>query len=373
MKLHRRIPAAALGIAVATVLALPLPASALAQPAADHPATQAALNSYQAQAGPGAGLYAGDSAGSWNLSAGTAVVNTNKPLQPIFHFRVGSQTKTFTAAVVLQLVDEGKVSLDTAIERYLPGVVNGNGYDGNAITVRQLLQHTSGVAESRQPTSQNPDGTFALSALVREGLSYPPASAPGAAFHYSNTNFQIAGMLIEKITGMPVARAITSRIIEPLGLTQTTFPAAGDRTVPVRFVPGYVGNRVGPFFFWVDNTSEVEPSAYSSAGALVSTQQDLTTFYQALIGGKVVSSASLAEMQKTRDLGQGVGYGLGLQSFALRCGGTTWGHGGDVPGYSSLTAVTADGRHAALMTNTMQISADAGMKKVDVINSALCD
>lgn len=371
MKLRRRIPAAALGMAVATVLALP--ASARAQQAADHPATQAALNSYQAQAGPGAGIYAGDSTGSWNLSAGTAVVNTSKPLQPIFHFRVGSQTKTFTAAVVLQLVDEGKVSLDTAIERYLPGVVNGNGYDGNAITVRQLLQHTSGVAESRQPTSKNPDGTFALSALVREGLSYPPASAPGAAFHYSNTNFQIAGMLIEKITGMPVARAITSRIIEPLGLTRTTFPAAGDRTLPIRFVPGYVGSRIGPFFFWTDNTSEVEPSAYSSAGALVSTQQDLAAFYRALIGGKVVSAASLAEMQKTMPIGQGVGYGLGLQSFPLRCGGTTWGHAGDVPGYSSLTTATADGRHAALMTNTMRRDGDDGMKQLDVINSALCD
>ncbi|MEU3353448.1 serine hydrolase domain-containing protein [Streptomyces sp. NPDC037389] len=371
MRLRRRIPAAALGMAVATVLTLP--ASAQAQPTADHPATQAALNSYQAQAGPGAGIYAGDANGSWNLSAGTAVVNTNKPLQPIFHFRIGSQTKVFTAAVVLQLVDEGKVSLDTPIERYLPGVVDGNGYDGNAITVRQLLQHTSGVAESRNPTSKNPDGTFALSALVRDGLSYRAVSAPGAEFHYSNTNFQIAGMLIEKITGMPVARAITSRIIEPLGLTQTTFPAAGDRTLPVRFVPGYVGNRIGPFFFWVDNTSEVEPSAYSSAGAIVSTQQDLTTFYQALIGGKVVSGASLAEMEKTRDLGQGVGYGMGLQSFALRCGGTAWGHGGDVPGYSSLTTVTTDGRHASMMTNTMFLSADAGMRRVDVINSALCD
>ncbi|MDT0450774.1 serine hydrolase domain-containing protein [Streptomyces hesseae] len=371
MKLRRRIPAAALGIAVATVLALP--ASVQAQPAADHPATQAALNSYQAQAGPGAGLYAGDSTGSWNLSAGTAVVNTNKPLQPIFHFRIGSQTKTFTAAVVLQLVDEGKVSLDTPIGRYLPGVVDGNGYDGNAITVRQLLQHTSGVAESRNPTSRNPDGTFTLSALVRDGLSYRSVSAPGAEFHYSNTNFQIAGMLIEKITGMPVARAITSRIIEPLGLTQTTFPAAGDRTLPVRFVPGYVGNRIGPLFFWVDNTSEVEPSAYSSAGAIISTQQDLTTFYQALIGGKVVSGASLAEMEKTVPVVQGIGYGLGLESIPLPCGGTAWGHNGAVPGYSSLTTVTADGRHAAVMTNTMHVDTDAGRKQLDATNSALCE
>ncbi|MFD7498673.1 serine hydrolase domain-containing protein [Streptomyces sp. NPDC059832] len=94
---------------------------------------------------PGASVHAGDGTGSWTLSAGTGTINTNRPIQVTESYRIGSQTKTFTATAVLQLVEEGKVSLESPIEQYLPGVVTGNGHDDNAITVRQLLQHTIGI------------------------------------------------------------------------------------------------------------------------------------------------------------------------------------------------------------------------------------
>ncbi|MFF4608032.1 serine hydrolase domain-containing protein [Streptomyces sp. NPDC001339] len=364
-----RRPAALCGTAIAAVLALSVPAQAA--PADDHAATQKALNAFQAQTGPGAGVYAGDHTGSWHLSAGTGTVNTQQPIQPTQHFRAASQTKTFTAAVVLQLVDEGKVSLDTPIERYLPGVVDGNGYDGNKITVRQLLQHTSGIPTNNTPQPKpSPDGTYTLAALVRDGLRLPPASAPGTAWHYSNTNYQIAGMLIEKVTGLPVGEVITRRIIEPLGLRETTLPKAGDRSLPAPYVHGYKGGRLGPVFLWVDATKDLEPSLFNSAGAMISTQQDLTTFDQALLGGKVVSPAGLAQMRKTVPVGGGGdGYGLGLSSHNLPCGGTAWGHSGSAPGYISMTLVTPDGRHASVLTNA-QIESP---KMVDVLDSALCE
>lgn len=354
--------------AIATALALPV--SAQAQSDDDHAVTQTALNALVAEAGPGAGVYAGDSTGSWNLTAGTGTAGAARPIQPTDHFRVGSQTKTFTAAVVLQLVDEGKVSLDAPIEQYLPGVVDGNGYDGTTITVRELLQHTSGIPTNNSPKPQaGSDGSYSLAALVSDGLSHAPASAPGTTWAYSNTNYEILGMLIEQVTGASVAEAITSRIIQPLGLTQTTFPAGGDRSLPAPYVHGYSGGRLGPFFYWSDITAQLEPSLYASAGAMISTLQDLTTFDQALISGKVVSPASLAEMETTVPSYPGWNYGLGLSDFPLSCGGVAWGHSGEVPGYTSMTVVAPDGRHVSAVTNKQ----GDFPKLRDVLDSALCD
>ncbi|MEU5429220.1 serine hydrolase domain-containing protein [Streptomyces olivoreticuli] len=363
-----RRSAAVVGAVTAAVLALP--ASAQAAPAGDHAATKAVLSAYQAESGPGAGLYAGDGKGTWSLSVGTGAVNATQPIQPADRFRIGSQTKAFTASVVMQLVDEGKVSLGAPIEQYLPGVVASNGHDGNAITIRQLLQHTSGIPTNDKPQAKaNPDGTYALAEVVRDGLRLPSASKPGVEFHYSNTNYQILSMLVERVTGAPLSKAVTDRIIEPLGLTRTIYPLAGDRSLATPYVHGYNGGRLGPFFFWTDVTPNFEPSQYSGAGAIISTQQDLTTFYQALIGGKVVSAASLAEMQTTFHAGPGFDFGLGLTSRALSCGGTAWGISGSVLGYTSLTMVTADGRHATAVTNATSPS----LKVFDAVDSALCE
>ncbi|GHF73102.1 serine hydrolase [Streptomyces mashuensis] len=360
------------GAVVAAVSVLPAPAQAKSRAQGDHAATQAALQELQAVGGPGAGLYAGDRGESWSLAVGTGDTGGQRPVRPTEHFRIGSQTKTFTAVAVVQLADEGKVSLDAPIERYLPGVVSGNGYDGNAITVRQLLQHTSGIPTSNPAAQAGPDGTYTLAALVRDGLSHPPASAPGAAFHYSNTNFEILGMLVEKITGTPVGRVITSRIIEPLGLTETRFPAPGDRSLATPYVHGYRGLRVGPLFFWRDVTTEFEPSVFLSAGAMTSTEQDMVTFYQALVDGRLLSPAGLAEMQKVSAYAP---YGLGLNRLDLPCGRVAWGHTGGVPGYLSFTMASADGRHVAVMTNSEAVlNLDAAMAKMyAAASSAMCE
>ncbi|MCP3799205.1 beta-lactamase family protein [Allokutzneria sp. A3M-2-11 16] len=359
---------AALALAATAVLGAP----GVAQ--AGQAETQALLNRYLTHAGPGAAVLAGNASTSWSVHSGTAVVNANRPIQPADRFRIASQTKTFTAAVVLQLVDEGKVALDTAIERYLPGVVTGNGHDGNRITVRQLLQHTSGIPENQSAPKPKPGpgGTYPLRELVRDGLSRPAVVPPGTRFEYSNTNFQIAGMLIEKITGQQAGDAITDRVIRRLGLTGTKVPKAGDRQLGTPYVRGYAGGRVGSAFLWIENTTGLEPSFLGAAGDVVSTQTDMITFARALTDGKLVSPAALAEMRKTvSGSDASFGYGLGLQRLTLSCGGYAWGHAGDTMGYSSVTMATDDGRHATLVTNTIVLNTTAPTRFA-VIDSALC-
>ncbi|MGW1139724.1 serine hydrolase domain-containing protein [Streptomyces zhihengii] len=342
----------------------------------DHAATLAALRTLQASAGPGAAVHAGADGADWTLSVGTGTYGADRPIREDEHFLVGSQTKTFTATVLLQLVDEGRVALDAPVETYLPGLVTGNGHDGTRITVRHLLQHTSGIAAyspgvpwvvTVQPP-RNADGTYDPREVVRTGLSFAPVSAPGASFTYSNTNYVILGLLVEAVTGAPAREAIRSRVIEPLGLTRTSFPATGDRALPAPAVTGYHGARLGGFYIWTP-AKVLDPSLYGTAGAMVSTLEDVTAFYRSLLGGELVSPGSLAEMKDV----PASRVGLGLSSRQLSCGVTAWGHSGGMPGYLSYTLVTQDGRHASAVTNTLFQYGAPSSRLIALMDTALCE
>ncbi|MBW4722175.1 serine hydrolase domain-containing protein [Saccharothrix obliqua] len=351
------------------VLALVVGSTTPAAAQQDHAATKAALDRYQAVAGPGAAVHAGDATGAWTLSSGTAKVGQQRPITANDHFRIGSQTKTFTASVVLQLVDEGRVVLDAPIERYLPGVIAGN-YDGDVITVRQLLQHTSGMVRDVRDPVANPDGTYDLAELVRSAMDEPAQSAPGAAMNYSNVGYLVLGLLIERLTGRTARDLITDRVITPLGLTETSFPAPRTRALAEPYLPGYVGERLGPFFFWVDATTAVELSFWSTAGAMASTPSDLVKFYRAILDGRVFSPAALAEMRRT--IAPNHFYGLGLAKVDLSCGGEAWGHNGILnTGHNSFTLTTEDGRFASVVTNAhMPLTSPSS---TPVLDSALCE
>ncbi|OLF06174.1 serine hydrolase [Actinophytocola xinjiangensis] len=338
---------------------------------ADHPLTQQALDQYLPHAGPGAAVLAGDENGPWTVTSGSATSPASRPIAPQDHFRAASQTKTFTSVMVLQLVDEGLVELDAPIETYLPGVVAGNGYDGNAISVRQILNHTSGIARDPRNPAANADGGYDLAELVRSGLTQAPLFPPGTDFAYSNVGYQTLGLLVERLTGQTYQQAVTARIITPLGLDDTSYPSSGDRTLAEPFLRGYLGGRLGPVFFWYDNTFSLEPTLIGSAGAMNSTMPDLVTLHQALAAGDLVSPASLAQMRQTS--AHQPDYGLGLMSWELSCGGTAWGHPGDLTtGHTSVTMVTDDGRFASLVTNTF-VNNTAEPTRGDVIDAALCE
>jgi D-alanyl-D-alanine carboxypeptidase len=363
MTTARRLTALLGGVALASTATI-APAWA-----AEHDDVQAVLDAYYANTGPGAAVYAGDDTGSRILTAGTATIFQDRPITSKDHFRIGSQTKTFTAAVVLQLFDEGRVDLDAPIEQYLPGVVTGN-FDGSVITVRQLLNHSSGLPRDVIDASGNPDGTFELSQLVASTMDDAPQSAPGEAVHYSNVGYLVLGMLIEELTGQYVGDAITERIIEPLGLTDTSFPAFGDRELSTPFVNGYQGFKVGGAFVWIDWTTQVELTVWSSAAAMESTFEDLTTFFSALLDGEVISEQAMEEMRAVSD----VDYGLGLMRMELSCGGEAWGHNGRLAtGHVSRTMVTDDGRFASVLTNTIGAIMSENPSEADVVDAALCD
>ncbi|MEU5980371.1 serine hydrolase domain-containing protein [Streptomyces sp. NPDC047315] len=289
--------------------------------------------------------------------------------------RIGSNTKAFTATVVLQLVGEGKVGLDEPVETYLPGLLRGDGIDGRNITVRQLLQHTSGLPEylDQQAALADPHRYFEPRELVDRALDRPADFAPGTKWAYSNTNYVVAGLLIQKVTGRPVGEEIKKRITDRVGLRHTYLPAPGDMTVRGKHPHGYQKLTAdGP---WTDYTT-MDPSWGWAAGAMVSTNSDLNRFYAALFSGRLLAPAQLAEMRKTvptkpEEAPSGVHYGLGVRSIPLSCGGRYWGHGGGIPGFSTYGGVTADGRAVNVTLTTIPDGATTARAGA-VVDKALC-
>jgi D-alanyl-D-alanine carboxypeptidase len=277
----------------------------------------------------------------------------------------------FTATVVLQLVGEGKVDLDAPVTTYLPGLAP----DG--VTVRHVLQHTSGLVDYDDKLIQDYADVqhvhFEPRELVDVVLSEDVLFPPGTRFSYSNANYVLAGLVVQKVTGRPVGEEITKRIIERLGLRDTYWPALGDQTIRGRHPHGYFPSPSGERF----DVTEMDPSMGWAAGQLVGTPRDLNRFMTALLNGDLLEPAQLAEMQKTVpapdfDLTGGATYGLGLGTFRLSCGGRAWTHGGDAPGYVTRNGVTEDGRVATVVVNANALSLPAAQSIEAALDTALC-
>jgi len=288
-------------------------------------------------------------------SSGVADVQTREPVPENGRYRIASTTKTFVATVVLQLVGEGRVSLDDTIEQYLPGVISGEGYDGSLITIRDLLQHTSGIYDYNLDEEWDPFNALEIfearrftnyepEELVAVAMRHPAVFEPGSAWSYSNTNYVLVGMLIEAITSNSWAEEVRQRIIEPLGLEQTT---VGDGPqMPTPHAKGYYQfPEGGPLI----DVTLLDPSAGDAGGAIISTPRDIARFFSALLSGELLSPEPLAEMQDTVPSGDGR-YGLGLGWSPLACGGGYWRHGGAVPGYLSYEAFSEDGIRGVVLS-----------------------
>ncbi|MFF2789349.1 serine hydrolase domain-containing protein [Streptomyces sp. NPDC058049] len=306
-------------------------------------------------------------------TAGVGDLATGAKVPDDGQVRVGSTTKTFTAVVVLQLVAEGKIGLDDKLDTHLPGLVRGEGIDGRGITVRQLLQHTSGI-----PDYEKEVGNAFLQRRYLEprdildiALRKTADFAPGTSWAYSNTNYVLAGLIVQKVTGRPLAEEIDKRVVRAVGLRHTYFPTAGDTTIRERHPRGNHQESAG--VPWRDVT-DIDPSASWAAGQMISTNSDLNRFYTALLAGDLLQDAQLAEMRTTVPLGDtGAGYGLGIMSRPLSCGGLYWGHGGDIMGYETRGGVTDDGRAAANVTVTAVPTDVATTRRVEsAVDTALC-
>lgn len=281
----------------------------------------------------------------WSYATGTASYEMPRPVEPNFSFRIGSITKTFTASVVLQLAEEKQLNLDDTVEKWLPGVVQGNGYDGSKITIRQLLNHTSGIAaytdlDMRDITlPQNPFRYYSTDELISLALAKPPVFAPGEGWDYSNTNTVIAGEIIRKVTGDTYAEQIRKKFIEPLGLKET-FVMEASSHIPGKHANGYNMDRSGRLY----DLTEINQSWANAAGDMVSTVKDLTTFFSALLGGKLLNQELMNQMFTTVDSPIGK-VGLGVYEEKTPDGQSYWGHAGGTFGFETRIGGPIGGEH----------------------------
>ncbi|MFC4466359.1 serine hydrolase domain-containing protein [Streptomyces xiangluensis] len=308
-----------------------------------------------------------DAAGrDMSVRSGVADLERGGPVPYDAYYRIGSDTKTFVAVVALQLVADGKLSLDDTVDKWLPKVVTGNGNDGSRITIRNLLQHTSGLVDytdilfgdpaeltperyrEQRFKVRNPEEQVAL-AMTRKPGWLPDADDPGSEtrWAYSNTNYVLAGMIIEKATGHRWEQEVHDRVIEPLDLRHTLTPG----TSP--YVPRPTATAYLQFPGREDLTDTTLALEGGADGAIISTTDDMNTFLRALMSGRLLPAEQLEQMRTTvpapdEVVGDKTRYGLGIAWRPVKgCPEGVWHHGGTSFGTVSESAVTPDGRVSA--------------------------
>ncbi|MFE3878174.1 serine hydrolase domain-containing protein [Kitasatospora sp. NPDC059146] len=317
----------------------------------DRPELRRAIEELAGSGFLGVQLRVSDERGSWAGGAGVRERGGDAPALTDGHFRIGSSTKSFVATTVLLLVAEGRIGLDTPADHYLPEL----GLD-HRITVRMLLQHTSGVfshtGELLADGTVEPGvpwrgkewvdlrfHTYRPEELVRLALSRAPRFAPGEGWSYSNTNYVLARLVIERATGRTFAEELRRLVLAPLGLTGTVAPGSSPE-LPEPHHHGYYRYRDGGQEHTVDVTRH-DPSWVAAGGDMISTTQDLHTYFAALMGGRLLPAGLLAEMRTPEER---AGYGLGLFAQDLGpAGGTIYHHNGATIGSAALMYGSADG------------------------------
>ncbi|WAP59065.1 serine hydrolase domain-containing protein [Streptomyces sp. S465] len=323
--------------------------------------------------------------------AGEAELNSGRPMPYGAHYRAASVTKSFVATVVLQLVAEGRLSLSDPVDRWLPGVVSGNGNDGRRITVRNLLQHTSGIhnysysddtgdsAEDFERTRfDHVSPEQVVAGAVKHRPDFPPASAddPEPDWNYSNPGYVLAGMIIQKVTGHTWPQEVRDRIIRPLGLTGTYEPGDDPR---LKAPYAHTYQRFPGSGTWTDTTLR-NVSWGGAAGSLISTDRDLDRFFTALLSGRLLPPAQLAEMRRTVPVAEDfevafphLQYGLGMMRQPLSCGGYRWGHGGDLEGATVRTGFTEGGRRSVTISSSGKTADDEQVLRAEGALQGLID
>jgi len=366
-------PAAAI-VVMLSVLAAGARSPALARERAPAQSPfQAAIQQLVADGVPGAIGYARDGGTVTVAASGLADLATKTPIAVGDRVRVGSLTKTFVATVVLQLAAEHLLSISDTVSRWLPGLVPG----GAGITIRELLQHTSGIYSYTndpgflQALFSDPTRVWRPAELVRIAVAHPPVFPPGTSLAYSNTDYVLLGMIIQAATGHPVGQQLQARIFTPLGLRDTYLPYANPH-LRTPYAHGYLLGQPGAT--GPADATVFGPSWAGAAGGIVSTAADLARFYTALLSGKLLPAAQLQQMMTTIPIpmGQGVGYGLGVESVPLPCG-TAWGHTGDFPGYFGNAFTTTGGSsQAVVLVNADGLSAQQQNDIWNAVTIGIC-
>ena len=298
------------------------------------------------------------------FAVGLADLKPRRALEPGDEFRVGSTTKTFISALVLQLVTEGRLALDDTVDRWLPGQLPTS----SAVTVRMLLNHSSGLPDythdpvlndlrqGRAPRLRTPEQLLAM------GARHKPLFAPGTAWAYSDTNYIALGLILQKVTHRSVRQLVQERIAEPLGLRHTYLGAGpGFRGTP--YAHGYSAPTyyaAGPLVDGLVDTTGLDLNWTWTAGGMVSTAPELATVYAAVLSARLVPSQQLQQMKATIPTSTpGVGYGLGIQQEVGPCGNRVWFHTGGVPGYTSIAVAEDGGERTGVLLIPSDVESEA--------------
>jgi D-alanyl-D-alanine carboxypeptidase len=324
-------------------------------------ALESAIDAVHRAGVPGVFAEVRDAGQVWRGAAGVADVVTGSAAAADMRHRVGSITKTFTAAAILQQAERGQVALDAPIGRYLPLLVPGE--RGRSITVRTLINHTSGLADYlplayrsleafpvlSKTTPDSLDANrftrFRPTELIQLGVRAPAVGTPGGTPGiYSNTNYLLLCQLLEHVTGATAEACITENVIDRAGLRDTELPSGPHVTGPhPKMYEAWFGMIDPPRDFSVYDMSWVGPAA-----SLISTVGDLNRFYRLLLAGEIVGASSLSQMQRTVPViafdGKTIDYGLGLHKLEVPGAGTYWGHDGTVWGAGAMSMTRADGK-----------------------------
>jgi D-alanyl-D-alanine carboxypeptidase len=329
---------------------------------------------------PGAIVLLRTPQGEVIVSSGTTELGVTIPPRADTYFRIASNTKTMTAAVILQLAQENKLRLSDSVAQYVPGVPNGD-----TITIAELLEMRSGLynytnaPEFAASLDRDPTKVWTPEEVLAIAFTRPPNFPPGTEFEYSNTNYALLGMIAEQVDGRPLAQAMQDRLFGPLGLQRTLLPARTVNTLPAPYARGYLYGSTS--FALVDEPyppevqaaaragtlqptdyTDLNPSYAEAAGGAISTAADLATWIEALVSGRVLDDASqrrwldsLQPEDPSKPDGQQYGYGITQIRWATNA---IYFHGGETAGYNSFIGHDPTNQVTLVIWTNLPVSLD---------------
>jgi D-alanyl-D-alanine carboxypeptidase len=294
------------------------------------------------------------------MARGVSDRATGEALSPAHHLRVASVAKSLVSSVILQLVEEGALKVTDTLDTWLPGMLPAH----REVTIELLLRQESGIFDFASderylaPYLQGDlEYNWTPQRLVGLSADHPPTAPPRTRFEYSNTNYVLLGLIVERITGEPLAKAVEKRITEPLAMKASSMETTSQ--LPAPFAHGYLVGMGEP----IDVTS-ISASSVFGCGNLVSTPLDMAVFYRSLVAGEVVAKDQLPAMFATDPAVPSTKYGMGVFRFDhdnfLHCGNFV-GHDGGIPGYDTVAYSSVDGRRQfALVVTSFTMDEKAG-------------
>jgi D-alanyl-D-alanine carboxypeptidase len=369
-----------------TTASMPAMPASSATPPALKPINHAALQTTVDRTArellvPGAVVLVRTPQGEFAATYGTTLLGTTSPPRADTHFRIASNTKTMTAAVIVQLAQEGRLSLSDPVSKYVRNVPNGDN-----ITIAELLDMRSGLynytnaSEVSASVDHNPTRVWTPDELLAIAFAHPPNFPPGASYEYCNTNYTLLGLVAEQVDRRPLAQSMQERLFWPLAMQHTALPPNTVNTLPEPYSHGYlygsssvalVGTppyspavqaaaRAGTLL--PNDYTDLNHSVAAAAGGVISTTNDLATWVQALVAGRVFNSVyqrrwldSLQPEDSSKPDGQQYGYGISR----LRWGpNAIYFHGGETPGYNSFIGYDLTNQVTLVVWTNLTVSLD---------------